>query len=308
MRSVLDDRARAWLIRLGRLRVDQDAIKGRAPHKPLLLLAVLDLFENGHLREATLTRSPELVVRFQNLWPLVAARRGNRGDLRMPFHALATDRVWKVLDAEGRPSRARETSQIAVLEPDFVACLSDPHFRAVLRRQLVSTYFPAAEQVALFAALGIDDAPAREFLQAEEDPAVYREARQLGRSARFKMEVVSGYRFTCALTGYRLTTAEQSGIVEASHIHAFSSSRNNDPGNGLALTPTAHVLFDLGLWSISEGLRVMVKPAAAFQEESAPGGFSLRALADRPITLAPHTTLRPDPVRLAWHRAEHGFA
>ena len=35
----------------------------------------------------------DLVTRFQNFWPIVAPRRKNRGDIRMPFHALATDRV-----------------------------------------------------------------------------------------------------------------------------------------------------------------------------------------------------------------------
>ena len=40
-----------WLERLDRLRVDRDEEKGRAPHKPLLLLAVLDLWEAGGLRD-----------------------------------------------------------------------------------------------------------------------------------------------------------------------------------------------------------------------------------------------------------------
>jgi len=114
-----------------------------------------------------------------------------------------------------------------------------------------------------------------------EDQAAYRAAREAGRNARFKNEVVSGYQFTCALTGYRLVTTEQAGIVEAAHIHALSSSRNNDPDNGLALTPTAHALFDMGLWSADDDLRVLVKPASAFAEEFLAGGFSLRALASR---------------------------
>ena len=306
-----DDRAQTWLARFRALRVDQDSVKGSAPHKPLLLLAVLDLFEAGGLRDGTLVRSPELVVRFQNLWPLVAARRGNKGDIRMPFHALSNDRVWSVFDAEGRPSRARETSQVAQLYPEFLACLPDPRFRSALRRQLVTTYFPAAEQVALFAALGTADEPTEAassaVAHAAEDPAVYRTARQLGRSARFKTAVVSGYRLTCALTGYRLTTADQLGIVEAAHIHAFSRSRDNEPDNGLALTPTAHVLFDLGLWSVSDDLRVLVKPASSFHEEAGPGGFSLRALAGAPITLPSGAPLRPRRENLAWHRREHGF-
>jgi putative restriction endonuclease len=98
------------LSRFAALRVDPDKGRGRAPHKPLLLLAVLDLLESGLLSDGWVTLSPDLILRFQNFWPIVAERRQNKGDIRMPFHALGTDGVWSVFDEEGRPSRARPTS------------------------------------------------------------------------------------------------------------------------------------------------------------------------------------------------------
>jgi len=290
------------------LRVDNDAGKGKAPHKPLLLLAVLDLLEAGYLTDGWVTLSPDLILRFQNLWPIVAERRQNKGDIRMPFHALATDRVWSVFDEDSRPSRARATSVRARLDEALLASLGDSAFRAQLRRLLVATYFPPAEQVALAAALGFERSlDSAEVAAFAEDQAAYRVARETGRSARFKNEVVSGYQFTCALTGYRLVTTEQAGIVEAAHIHALSSSRNNDSGNGLALTPTAHALFDMGLWSADDELRVIVKPESVFREAPPPGGFSLRALASHSLHFAPAARLRPDHEHLAWHRRHHGF-
>lgn len=66
-----------WLRRFTSLRVDPDRGRGRAPHKPLLLLAVLDLFEAGLLTDGWVTLSLDLVVRFQNFWPIVQLRRGN---------------------------------------------------------------------------------------------------------------------------------------------------------------------------------------------------------------------------------------
>lgn len=298
-----------WLARFTALRVDNDAEKGRAPHKPLLLLAVLDLLEAGLLTDGWVTLSPDLILRFQNLWPIVAERRQNKGDIRMPFHALATDRVWSVFDEEGRPSRARTTSVRAKLDDTLLAALGGSAFRTQLRRLLVATYFPPAEQVALAAALGFDRAlDSAEIAAFAEDQAAFRAAREAGRNVRFKNEVVSGYSFTCALTGYRLVTADQAGIVEAAHIHALRSSRNNDPDNGLALTPTAHALFDLGLWSVADDLRILVKPAAVFTEESPTGGFSLRALAGRRLVIPAVAKLRPNPEHLHAHRSAHGFA
>ncbi len=299
----------SWFSRFTALRVDNDAEKGLAPHKPLLLLALLDLLEAGQLMDGWVTLSPDLILRFQNLWPIVAERRTNKGDIRMPFHALATDGVWRVFDEDGRPSRARVTSVRAKFDDSVLAGLGDFAFRSKLRRLLVATYFPPDEQVALAAALGFDSVlDSVEISAFAKDQAAYRAAREAGRNARFKNEVVSGYQFTCALTGYRLVTVEQAGIVEAAHIHQHAKSRNNDPDNGLALTPTAHALFDLGLWSADDDLRVLVKPAAAFVEQSPLGGFSLRAVAGRPLHFTPAAKLRPARQHLAWHRRHHGLA
>ncbi len=296
------------LARFASLRVDPDKGKGRAPHKPLLLLAVLDLLESGLLTDGWVTLSPDLVVRFQNFWPIVQSRRGNKGDVRMPFHALGTDGIWSVFDSEGRPSRSRATSVRARLDDGLLTALGQNSFRAQLRRLLVVTYFPPSEQVALFSALGFEEAAdSAEIGTLAEDQATYRIARDTGRSARFKNEVVSGYRFTCALTGYRLTTTEQIGIVDAAHIHQHAKSRNNDPANGLALTPTAHRLFDLGLWSVTDDLRVIVKSTSTFSEDSPEGGFRLRLLHGQPLNLPAQTRLRPAEHHLAWHRREHGF-
>lgn len=305
----------SWLTRFSNLRVDPDKGRGRAPHKPLLLLAVLDLLEGGELTDAwvlrspaLVVRSPALVVRFHNFWPIVEARRQNKGDIRMPFHALSNDGVWRVYDEEGRVSRTQDTSTRAEIVPDLLPLFADSVFRSSLRRLLVATYFPPQEQVALLAALGFEAEPdTPELSVLAEDRAAYRAAKETGGSARFKTQVVSGYQFTCALTGYRLTTAEQAGIVEAAHIHQHAKSRNNDPRNGLALTPTAHALFDMGLWGVADDLRILVKSASVFTDSSPAGGFSLRAFAGRPLVLPSIIPLRPHPDHLRWHRREHGF-
>ena len=297
------------LDRFSRLRVDPDPALGMAPHKALLLLALLEVVEERLPMDGVILLNADLVVRFQNFWPIVASRRKNRGDIRMPFHALANDRVWEVFDAEGRSSKARHLSVRAVLLPDVLAAFTEPRFRADLRGLLVSRYFPLDEQVALRAALGLEGRPETPDLVAYEAaaPVQYSASRQLGRSARFRIDVVTTYRFTCALTGYRLTTVDQAGIVEAAHIQAFSKGLIDAPENGLALTPTAHALFDMGLWSATDDLRVVVKPEPVFEETGPPGGFSLRQLDGRPLILDPCVRLRPDPRRLAWHRQCHGF-
>ena len=68
--------------------------------------------------------------------------------------------------------------------------------------------------------------------EIKEDALEY--ARSTARDARFRIQVVSGYLFTCALTGYSLTTVTCSSIVDAAHI------QERHPRNGLALCKNAH--------------------------------------------------------------------
>jgi putative restriction endonuclease len=127
-----------------------------------------------------------------------------------------------------------------------------------------------------------------------------------GRDARFKVSVISGYHFTCALTGYRLIASKSTYVpLEAAHIHAHSKRGPDTPDNGLALTPTAHDLFDAGLWTVDDNLRIRVAKSD-IAESILPGGshFKLADLHGRRLSFDPQATLRPDPTHLAWHRRE----
>ena len=88
--STTDTRTQ-WLDKFARLKVDVDAEKGRAHHKPLLLLSVLDLLEDGLLQHRDVPLSPDLVLRFLNFWPFVEPRRTNKGDIRSIGRCLFTE-------------------------------------------------------------------------------------------------------------------------------------------------------------------------------------------------------------------------
>ena len=78
-----------WLHKLATLKIDR-ARGDPAPHKPLLLLAVLEMAERGELAGPELPLSPDLAFRFSVYWSVVAERRKARPDVRLPFHHLRT--------------------------------------------------------------------------------------------------------------------------------------------------------------------------------------------------------------------------
>ena len=287
-----------WLAKFSKLRVD----RGRgdpAPHKPLLLLALCDLAESGDLRNV-LPLSPEFAFRFYTYWNIVAGRRAQRPDIRLPFHHLSGDGIWSALDDRGEPSPDKKLTKCARLPSDLIGFLEDAANRDKARHLLIAKYFRPSEQIALYEMIGLP-VPSRQEIEANAGYKSPEEARMAGREARFRVRVVTAYNYTCALTGYRLTTITAGSIVDAAHIHEFRDSRNNDPRNGIALCKNAHWTFDQGLWTITDDYRIIV--AVGQFAEAGPNEDNLLASCHgKRLHLPEDRALRPDTIHLAWHR------
>lgn len=286
------------------LRIDR-ARGDPAPHKPLLLLVIMDMADKGEISHPVLPLSADLAFRFSVFWSVVANRRRQPPEVRLPFHHLGSSGMWEPLTADGKPSPNRALTTAVKLEMGFFRCLADSAFREHAKRVIIRTdgYFRPDERVALSSILNI---PTQD-LEIGEDPKEYKSRVQSGRNARFRIEVVVlAYRHSCALTGYRMTTLDMESIVDAAHIHQFIDSRNNDPRNGIALTKNAHWQFDRGLWSLDDNYHVIVN-RERFIEDGVPGQ-RLTDMEGRRIFLPSDPTYWPEPSYISWHRKHHGFA
>lgn len=290
-----------WLKVVSNLRVDR---KGTiAPHKPLLLLVLAELAEQGKLTGKFLPLTGELGFRFLAYWTVVAERRPQRPDIHLPFYHMRSDGCWTPLDGDGQPTLERRRAVAAELDETFLACLNDEEFRKQMRRVLIAKYFvDFAERTALYQLVGLPRPP---DAIVREDARLYEAARERGREARFRLTVVPAYNYTCALTRYRLVTVDSGSIVEAAHIHQFADSRNNHPRNGIALCKNADWMFDEGLWSLDDEYRVIIDRKRF--DESGADELLLAGKADIHILLPPDPNCWPDKTHLAWHRKYHGF-
>ncbi len=73
------------LQKLSHLNIDR--AKGAAPHKPLLLLCLLEIAAEGGLTGEVMPVTGELVFRFASYWSVVVHRRPNRPEIKLPlFH------------------------------------------------------------------------------------------------------------------------------------------------------------------------------------------------------------------------------
>lgn len=268
-----------------------------APHKPLLLLVVLDLAETGELPDV-LPLSGELTFRLTQYWGIVAPRRKQKPDIRMPFHYLGSDGVWAPLDAAGGPSPDLKMTVAVRVDPDFAARAREAGWRDQARRVLIARYFEPHERAGLYTLAGLELPNDTEQIHTPG----YEPAAQIarGRSARFRTSIVAAYDFTCALTRHRLVTVDAGSLVDAAHIHRFADSQDDDIQNGLALSKNMHWLFDAGMWTITDDFRAVV--AAEHFFESAPDQKPLRDYHGLPLRMPADSRFHPLPANLARHR------
>lgn len=285
------------LHKLSHLNIDR--AKGAAPHKPLLLLCLLEIAEEGCLTRELMPITGELAFRFSGYWSVVAHRRPQRPDMKLPLFHIKSDGLWNPLDADMNVLRHREMPAFIRFDSDFLAAANDPKFRSQARAILIRTYFEPNEQVALWALMGRSVPPDDKHTIPPDADAAER-----GREGRFRIGVITAYDYTCALTGYRLVTLTSGTIVDAAHIHQFAASRNNDLNNGIALSKNAHWLFDNGLWSLRDDFTVLV--AERHFAEAGESALLLSGMKDRKITLPANPSHWPEQKHLEWHR-NHKF-
>jgi putative restriction endonuclease len=201
-----------WLHKFATLRIDR-ARGNPAPHKPLLLLVIMEMAENGEIARREVPLSPDIAFRFSMFWSVVAQRRKQPPEVRLPFHHLGSSGMWQPLMEDCKPSPDKKLTIMVRLDPSFFDCLADERFRDRARRVLIETepYFCPEEKTALYAMLKIKPTTT----EIRENEELYRASVQTGRDARFRIEVVAlAYKYTCSLTGYRMTTIEMETIVD----------------------------------------------------------------------------------------------
>jgi len=117
----------------------------------------------------------------------------------------------------------------------------------------------------------------------------------------FRRVVLRAYDERCAITGLKFINGRGRAEVAAAHIRPVEASGPDIISNGIALSGTAHWMFDRGLISLADDLNILIS-----RQTNDPQGVrsiinkSGRALAPRRMSDRPH------PHFLRWHR-EHCF-
>lgn len=300
------------------LRVDR--AHGAAPNKPILLLALIELIEQGQILENKILPSPNLFEIFMKYWSILTDRRPN---LALPFFHLKSEGFWHHHPNAGYETALRVTIQIktvsrlreiiahANLDGELFTLLTIPHDREVLRQTLIHTYLPDHEQAI------------ESLLSETEQISVYREellrrvehtfsmqnntesvqTEEPIRTAGFRQAIMRIYDYTCAVCQSYVLTLDGESVAEAAHIIPFNISGNNDVRNGISLCQFHHWGFDRGLISFTNTYKIIVSDLMV---EKGPSEWKFRTLKDKKILVPENKEHYPAQAALAWHR-EHVF-
>lgn len=289
---------------------------GRAPHKPVLLLTFIELFEKVELSENKVYISPELVARFKETFALLV-RTVHTSDFSLPFYHMATEGFWHVRTKLGSPLQVHiksihtlsEIVDFGYFAEDLYFLLLNSESRDILKTAILDHYFPDTKAEYLNTKQGGYIQNLQSYL-LNESPAGYTlamnetdEEEQFIRGGMFKKLVPQVYNHTCCITGMRLVSNHGFSMIDACHIVPFSLSKDDKINNGLALCPNLHRAFDRGLISVDGNLKVLVSNAIA---EDLSNSYALLHLRGKPLTLPFGEKHYPNPSNLAWHR-QHVF-
>lgn len=246
------------------------------PHKPCLLLAVIDLFEANLMKENSIEfdATPRLIETFNAYFKAVAIE-GDQARACMPYVHLATDGFWHLQARPGREQEVREkpskggvtdswvrnnVSSARLDEFLYKACL-DPVTRNTMRNAIVTRFFSdKSDQIRSEINRSLESIRYElQLRHSEPTKKLQRQPEEPVRSSSFRRLVLEAYDYRCAASGWRVILPDVK-LIEAAHLIPWSESKDDSAQNGMALTPTFHRAMDAnliapspkGVWKVSK--------------------------------------------------------
>ena len=231
-----------------------------------MLLAVFDLARSGALCENHISYSPTLLERYTHYFNAVRAPGDHPNPYFPFFHLRGTlttgeESFWHLSPIPGREAildnMINATSASAIIENVSHATLDQELFWLLQNEQSIDELGDVL--AAFWFGRGLQDLDAvvaqgkqisayehslRKFVVASVSEV---RTPEYVRSPAFRRLVIDIYDYRCAATGLRLVLPDGTAMVEAAHISPFSNSGDDDPRNGLALTPDMHWAMDAAL-------------------------------------------------------------
>ena len=260
----------------------RDYKNGGAPHKPILLISLIQAFQQGFYKTAEISIIPELVGYFKSNWNKLVFTN-HQCLFTLPFYHMNSEPFWSLIPKIGCEMWVKSKSSMrsfanlttaikyAVIDEELKELFLEKDGSGILVQLLLEKYFPTTKDKFDFRSNNyvsdIEDQIAEDpketyqkrllQIRSELDNDAFQEEVYI-RSNIFKKEIPKIYNYTCCISGFRIDAVSNISMIDACHIIPFSESYNDTITNGIALSPTLHRAFDRGLISIDDDYKVLV--------------------------------------------------
>lgn len=292
-----------------------------------MLLAVLDLARAGQLKENAIFYGPDLLDRFASYFAVTAGPKDHAKPY-YPFFHLSNElrdqspSFWHLVPKAGRKTQLEnlitarshkeinENIEYATLDKPLFELLQSENAQDVLSEilanQLQRGHSELKTMMTNFTTLRDISRYERILRQSEKIAdlkvkVISQNASQIIRDPAFRRVVTQAYDYRCCATGLRLLLSDGAAMVEAAHLIPFSESQDDDPRNGIALTPNMHWALDKNLISPTPSFTWKVSNQI---DDRVPDFQELSKLNGRKLFLPSQSTLWPKRNSLEWRIAQ----
>lgn len=284
---------------------------GKAPHKPILLLSIIDEIENGNIKENKIFITPDFVATFKENFSLLV-NTPHKSDFIQPFYYLQSEGFWHIKTKDNEPIKSfirsfsllNDKVDYGFFDEELFLLFSNSETINILKINLLDTYFSETKNQYLKnkGSGYIQDLEQYVLNEKTENYGLKLnfddEEEQFVRGGLFKKLVPQVYNSTCCISGMKVISNYGFSMIDACHIVPFHISKNDTITNGIALCPNLHRAFDRGLISIDRNYKVVISKHFAEDETNT---YSLRKLEGKAILLPFGEIHYPKKEYFEWH-------
>lgn len=298
----------------------------QAPNKPILLLAIIQLFENQIITNNQIFITAELTHAFSRIWNAFVTNKDKHPRFALPFYHLKNEKgnwwnlvpnsgceIWLDISGSMRTfSNLSAAVAYAEINSDLAELLKNAATREILKQVLLGYFSSNETQLPDYES----DKYVKELTKQvlEESPTIYEanmkvlskstvpdvyQVEVYNRSDIFRRQIISIYDETCAMSGLCVSATFTITMVDACHIEQFAKTYNNHPTNGIALCPNLHRAFDRGVISVNDNYEIILSKSF---KENVKSDYSFHKLEGKKILLPKNPEFYPSLESFAWHR------
>ncbi|MGI0105196.1 HNH endonuclease [Salinimicrobium sp. WS361] len=298
---------------------------GKAPHKPILLLSILQQISKGIITTNRIFITAELLLAFKQNWNQLV-HTDHKRNFSLPFFHLRSEPFWYLVAKPGKEiittssksiksfKNLKESIAFAEIDRELFLLLQEIPNQLWFEYLILETYFANSKSIYLRPERNYEEENI-EYAILNEPKEVYQnhiqrlretmeedeyEEELFVRGGLFKKTIPRIYNHTCCITGMKIQSSHNLQMIDACHIYPFSLSGDDTVTNGIALSPTLHRAFDRGLITINSGFLVRVSPSIQEDESK----FNLSQFEGQQIILPEKEKHFPSQESLSWHNKE----